>query len=191
MGRSSGRSPEQTRRRILAAAAAAVRTHGPTATLDDIAQEAGVSKGGLLYHFASKDDLIRALAADLLGAMRESIYAQLDPDDTAPGRLTRAYLRASMNLDGSGDAVDDLVLTAQLVTNPQVAELMRAEAERWNSELRADGLPEDVLAVVIAAADGVSSAPIWAGVTPSKARLEQQLLALTRSPEVWARVTDR
>ena len=30
-------------------------------TLDRIAEEAGVSKGGLLYHFPSKDELIVAL----------------------------------------------------------------------------------------------------------------------------------
>ena len=45
--------------RILNAAQARLLTGGPTSlVLDAIASDAGVSKGGLLYHFPSKDDLI-------------------------------------------------------------------------------------------------------------------------------------
>ena len=41
-----------TRKRLLDAAAAVVRRDGAGAlTLDAVAAEAGVSKGGLLYHF--------------------------------------------------------------------------------------------------------------------------------------------
>ena len=41
-----------TRRRLLDAATAVVRRDGARAlTLDAVAAEAGVSKGGLLYHF--------------------------------------------------------------------------------------------------------------------------------------------
>jgi AcrR family transcriptional regulator len=63
MGRSVSRSA--TRRRLLDAAVAVVRREGPRAlTLDAVAAEAGVSKGGLLYHFATKDDLVDALIED-------------------------------------------------------------------------------------------------------------------------------
>ncbi|MEV4728318.1 TetR/AcrR family transcriptional regulator, partial [Micromonospora humida] len=95
MGRTAGRSPQDTRRALLDAAADAVRARGIHASLDDIARFAGVSKGGLIYHFASKDDLILELARDQLASFQAGIDAALDPTDTAPGRLTRAYLRAS------------------------------------------------------------------------------------------------
>ncbi len=50
------------RDRVLAAAARHVREHGPaTLTLDAAAEAAGVSKGGLLYHFPSKHALVAAL----------------------------------------------------------------------------------------------------------------------------------
>jgi len=51
-----------TRKRLLGAAAAVVRRDGAKAlTLDAVAAQAGVSKGGLLYHFASKRELLDAM----------------------------------------------------------------------------------------------------------------------------------
>ncbi|MEV7096754.1 TetR family transcriptional regulator [Amycolatopsis sp. NPDC051045] len=183
MPRKAGRSPEETRRALLDAAATVIRTRGVSASLDDIARAAGVSKGGLLYHFPAKDALVRTLAQDLLDAFRAEVRAALDPADTGPGRLTRAYVRAS--LDTSYDEVavrETIALIAQLISIPEIAGLARADAEKWERELHDDGLPEDVVTLVVAAADGASTAPLWGvGIDVAAARrLEQQLLDLTR-----------
>jgi AcrR family transcriptional regulator len=186
VGRTAGRSPEETRRALLAAAAEAIRVRGIHASLEEIARFAGVSKGGLIYHFASKDELITELVRTELAAFQASIDAALDPDDTAPGRLTRAYIRAV--LSGTDDeARESLALITQLMTLPAVAEVARADAERIDAALAADGLPEDVLALVVAAADGMSSAPLWGGSagTPADRRLTDRLLHLTRHPQLW------
>jgi len=54
--------PARTRERLLDAAAKVVHRDGAQAlTLDAVAQEAEVSKGGLLYHFKSKNDLVNAM----------------------------------------------------------------------------------------------------------------------------------
>jgi AcrR family transcriptional regulator len=182
MPRKAGRSPEDTRRALLDAAGTAIRVRGISASLDDIARQAGVSKGGLLYHFPAKDALVRALAQDILDAFRAEVSAALDPADTSPGRLTRAYVRAS--LDTSQDEVairENIALIAQLISIPEIAELARADAERWDGELHADGLPADVVTLVVAAADGASTAPLWGvGIDVAAARrLERQLLDLT------------
>ena len=184
MPRKAGRNPEETRRALLDAAATVIRTRGVSASLDDIARAAGVSKGGLLYHFPAKDALVRTLTQDLLDEFRPAVQAAVDPADTAPGRLTRAYVRAS--LDTSYDEVavrETIALIAQLISIPEIAELARADAERWERDLHADGLPADVVTLVVAAADGASTAPLWgAGIDVAAARkLEQQLLALTRT----------
>ena len=53
---------ESVRDRILAAAMAVAKESGAgRLSLDAIARRAGVSKGGLLYHFPKKDALMRAL----------------------------------------------------------------------------------------------------------------------------------
>lgn len=186
MGRSAGRTPEQTRRLLLDAAGSVIRSRGITATLDDIAQAAGISKGGLIYHFASKDQLILALAEDAADAFRTSVLNAVDVAEPARGRLTRAYVRSCFDVARSQPAMrDDLRLSVQLMSSPDVNELNRQDAKRWDEDLRADGLPDDVLTLVIAAADGASSAPLWGGSTDTHhyARLRDQLIALTLGSE--------
>ena len=124
MGRTAGRSPEDTRSLLLSAAAEMIRAKGSSATLNDIAGHAGVSKGGLLYHFASKDELLIELAKDLLSEFRICVEAEIDPDDREPGRFTRAYVRALLSVvHDEAAARESVALVAQLVTNPAIAEL--------------------------------------------------------------------
>lgn len=188
MARTAGRTPARTRQKLLDAAATVIRKRGTGATLDDIAAASGVSKGGLLYHFSTKDELFQALASNLFQEFRQAVHAAVEPADTSPGRLTRAYIRASMDTRGSQYTLrDELILTAQLMTHPGIAEIARAESEQWNAELRADGLSEETRALAVAAADGIASASIWGDVTSpdERDRLQQRLLALTYDPTLW------
>ncbi|MEK1870378.1 MAG: helix-turn-helix domain-containing protein, partial [Ensifer adhaerens] len=53
---------ETARDRILTAAEAIVVGKGVSSlTFDEVAEQTGLSKGGILYHFASKDALVRAM----------------------------------------------------------------------------------------------------------------------------------
>lgn len=186
MARKAGRPPEDTRRALLDAAATVIRTRGQAASLDDIARQAGVSKGGLLYHFSTKDELVHALASRLLDGFRAEVDAAVDPADTAPGRLTRGYIRASLRTaDDDAAAREGMALVAQLMTLPEVARLAREDAGRWDAELAADGLPEHVLELVVAAADGGFAAPLWGGSPAATSRLEDQLVGLTLDPARW------
>lgn len=188
MGRTAGRSASDTRRVVLDAASEVFRTRGMAATLDDVAQEAGLSKGGVIYHFTTKDELVQALAAALLADFRESVHECLDPADERPGRLTRAYVRASLADVDPRAAREAYALIAQLITSPAVAEVAREDAARWNEELGHDGLPQTITSLVIAAADGASVAPLW-GAEPSAEQsrdLADQLISLTLDPQAWA-----
>ncbi|WP_369055285.1 TetR/AcrR family transcriptional regulator [Kineococcus terrestris] len=104
-----------TRERLLDAFAAVVVATGPrSATLEAVAAEAGVSKGGLLYHFATKDALVDALlaraervVADDLAAMREApegaavyyVRTSLAPVDDPLHRAMVAVLRLAQDGD--------------------------------------------------------------------------------------------
>lgn len=61
-------------------------------SLNAVAREAGVSKGGLLHHFPNKQALIYALFARLLAIMEEAIAALMQKDNISYGRFTRAYV---------------------------------------------------------------------------------------------------
>lgn len=80
------------RDRVLDAYETLLIDHGPAAaTLDAVAAAARVSKGGLLYHFASKD----ALATGLLGRLRERGAEDAAAIRTAPDGAVAFYLRTS------------------------------------------------------------------------------------------------
>ena len=82
----------RTRERLLEAAAAVVSTDGVSAlTLDRVAEVAGVSKGGLLYHFATKRELVVAMLGRTLGRADDAL-ADLAGDDGRPGAFAHAYL---------------------------------------------------------------------------------------------------
>ena len=50
-----------TRQKILTAASQIVQCKGLQLTLEAVAKEAGLSKGGLLYHFSNKEALIEGM----------------------------------------------------------------------------------------------------------------------------------
>ena len=104
MARTAGRAPDQTRRALLDAAARVVRERGVSARLDEIAQAAGVSKGGLLYYYANKDELLDALAIREPRSLRDAAIAGVDDDTLSAlrsllsrplGSRTKAIVKAT------------------------------------------------------------------------------------------------
>ncbi|MCW2986103.1 MAG: transcriptional regulator, TetR family [Conexibacter sp.] len=72
-----------TRARLLQAAARVYAAHGfAGATLDDVAEEAGLTKGAVYGHFGSKDNLLVALMEEYLAAEIAEQVALFDRDET-------------------------------------------------------------------------------------------------------------
>lgn len=83
-----------TRARILAAAEELSCDVGPArVSLEAVAAKAGVSKGGLLYHFRTKHDLLRALVARHVEGLECALAAEAAAGGS-PLAQARAYLRA-------------------------------------------------------------------------------------------------
>src|SRR2546421_1237971 len=79
-------------RLLNAAEEVVVRDGVGNLTLEAVAKQANVSKGGLLYHFPSKSDLVIAIV-EKLARHCESKQASAD-DDHEAGAFTRAYVMA-------------------------------------------------------------------------------------------------
>lgn len=186
MGRTAGRSRADTREVILRAAAEAVLEVGLTATIEQIATRAGVSKGGVLYHFADKEELLVALVTRELEEFRAEVHAALDPADTAPGRLVRAYVRAGLEpfVSGKGLPRHHVELAVRLSSIPAAQESASQDARRWEHELEADGLPAALTTLILCAVEGAASSAFW-GVrqVPERMReMQEELLARTYPP---------
>ncbi|MEU6860167.1 helix-turn-helix domain-containing protein [Glycomyces sp. NPDC046736] len=83
----------RNRRLLLAAAADEFAEHGLDASVADIATRAGVGKGTVFRHFATKDDLIAAILIDRmaeLSALGERLLAAADAEAALREFLTAA-----------------------------------------------------------------------------------------------------
>ncbi len=82
-----------TKASLLTAAAEVVKVHGvANLTLERVAETAGVSKGGLLYHFASKQDLVLGMLTNTLGRADEALNTLAAENGLTEGAFTKAYL---------------------------------------------------------------------------------------------------
>jgi AcrR family transcriptional regulator len=91
---------ESVRDRILAAAMAVAKESGAgRLSLDAIARRAGVSKGGLLYHFPKKDALMRALVEHHLAGIDEATR-EAENHPRQPNAVARAFIVAYRDMAG-------------------------------------------------------------------------------------------
>ena len=188
MERAHGRKkqPEIVRRRLLdAAARIAVEDGVGNLTIQAVADAAGVTKGGLLHHFHSKETLIDAVFSDLLENLDHQIDRALARDRQAHGRFTRAYLTAAFEPAGSAEHSTWAALSVSILTQPSLRGLWAAWlARRLAQHQETDGAPS--LEIVRYAADGVWLADLMeADVAPVTGRdaLFARLIALTHGEE--------
>jgi AcrR family transcriptional regulator len=164
-------SGEGTRRRLLDAAAAVVRREGPRAlTLETVAAEAGVSKGGLLYHFATKDDLVDALIDDWLDGFEAEVAGGVDD-----GGWARAYARAAGARSAEQRAMD-IALVVAVASGPEALERLRSRYPDWHGRVLADASDPVDATVVRLAADGLWLDDLL-GLAPLTGRLRRRVLA--------------
>ena len=143
------RNAERTRAAVLKAAAEVLAERGTGASLARIAEVAGVSKSGLLHHFANREQLIVALLEEVVTTLRQAVMQQVDASDERPGRLMRAYIRALCT--GSQDVLRYFSPTpvwAGVLDFPEAIEVAERDSAWWAENLAADGLsPQRVLVV--------------------------------------------
>lgn len=177
------RDAARTRRALLDAAARAIVSHGAAVSLDVVAREAGVSKGGLLHHFRSREALLIGMVEEWLARFDAAVERHLDPADDRPGRLCRAHIRASFELDLDAEEQvwrEPAVLTA-LLGVPEVLHRAQESDRRWRSDLGADGLHPQRVKVVMGMLDGLTMGQVFGNRADDREAADTRalLLALT------------
>jgi AcrR family transcriptional regulator len=141
-----------------AAESVAVRDGVARLTFDAVAAEAGVSKGGLLHYFASKDQLIESMVLRAAEGWRQHFMSSYESVPEGPGRMVRGLLRGCFTdaqawteeLRRSYSSV-----FAALAQNPALIQPMRETYEELYGYLKADGLAEGVAETISTAMDGL------------------------------------
>lgn len=177
--------PPLAREKVLDAFESILINEGErSATLDATAKAAGVSKGGLLYHFASKDELI----AGLLKRLEQLAEADLLRMASASDGPVSYYLRTSVMED---EALDHALVAASRVAQggfTAASDALRRVRESWGDALRPHVRDETALDLVMLVGDGLyynnaldaadAHTSGLAGPVPTGEQLEK-LIALT------------
>lgn len=170
--------------RILDAAENLIIARGVAAlTLEAAAREAGVSKGGLLYHFASKEALLEALLRRLSAFIAQEFAACVAAQPEGPGRVARSMLEWGF---GEGDLACNerheragAVFLAAFHHDPALLAPIRAVIADMRAAVAGDGLPPGHGASIMAAGDGLFMARLFKLYAPSAAELAEIRAALT------------
>ena len=178
--------PAQTdaRTRILDAAETIVQARGVAGlTLEAAARDAGVSKGGLLYHFASKEALLSAMLSRLALFMEQQHRAAIEAQPEGPGRVSRALLNWGFGDEGCTvtDEMHDraaAVFLAAFHHDRALLDPIREVIARMQADMANDGLPPGHAGAINAAGDGMFMARLFRLYTPSAAERAEMRAAL-------------
>ena len=149
-----------TKRRIVDAAERLVVRDGVGhLTLEAAAAEADLSKGGVLYHFGTRDALVTAMVTRIIEEFEEDVDSHLpDPDTDAasrPGAYSRAYLRASLEPSSPGEERLGAALLAAAAAEPALLLPLQEAAAVWQARISDDGLDPATATLVRLACDGL------------------------------------
>lgn len=140
---------------ILTAASKVVSEKGIfNLTLEAAAVEAGISKGGLLYHFPSKEALVAGMVEHLTNNYREKIEYNADIDPEERGQWLRAYINVTFNQTYQNKDMNAGLLAAKAV-NSNLLDPMRELYTDWQSEIENDGLDPVKATIIRLAVDGI------------------------------------
>jgi AcrR family transcriptional regulator len=144
--------PPLAREKVLDAFEALLIADGErAATMDAAARAAGVSKGGLLYHFASK----HALEAGLVERLRALVDADIAAIESAPEGAIAYFLRSSVMDDDPLDrAIIAVSRLAQGGSTAASAALIETRT-RWEDALRPHAKDAAALDLVMLVSDGL------------------------------------
>lgn len=181
------RAPRPGKRRaILDAADTVVRRDGVEAlTLEAVAREAHVSKGGLLYHFPNKDALIAGLIARAVESFDSTLAVHLSAGGEPPGAWLSAFVAASFDEDAL-DIDANAGLLAAVAINPALLDPVRARYAAWQAQTEADGIDPTVATIIRLAVDGLAFADLFGFAPPrgpARDRLRATLLAMAGGTE--------
>lgn len=153
----------RNRHALVAAAGRVLAESGLEVPVAAIAQEAGVAKGTVFRHFASKEELVSTVVAGLVDDLARRAEGLLDAPD--PLDALRQFVAAGIELQASDRAFCQVAASAE-ITMPELSE--RRERLEEISELlarrareagvaRADLTGRDVVGLMTAAFQGATA----------------------------------
>ncbi|SFJ87158.1 transcriptional regulator, TetR family [Halobacillus dabanensis] len=163
------------RQKILEAAALIVKEQGSDAlTLDAVAKRAEVSKGGLLYHFSTKQALVEGLVQHMNDIYRENVQELVEEDREEIGKWARSFINVMHDKSGENRTISAGMLAAQGI-NPELLQPLKDTYADWQHHMEHDGLDQVDATIIRLAVDGLWLSEIF-GLGTLPPTLREQVL---------------
>ncbi|MFH0752974.1 MAG: TetR/AcrR family transcriptional regulator [Candidatus Omnitrophota bacterium] len=166
---------------IIDAAEAVVMEMGAThMSLDEVSKKAGVSKGGLMYHFPNKDSLLKAMIQRLVAQFYMDRDVTLGQLKKSPARILKANILTALqpNIKRQRMGLSILVVAAH---NPELLESLKEAYRQHLKDINDSGLDFERAAIISLATDGLMLLEIL-GLSPysldQKDRIKDMLVKM-------------
>lgn len=176
------KQPELVRRALLDEAARITLEQGLSkVTFQAVADAVGVTKGGVMHHFATKDTLILAVFYDAMAKFEAEVNAAMAKDPVSYGSFTRAYIDATISLGEKGQAEFNSQATLYVLMLGD-----RMLRERWaewsNEQLKKYAATDnsETLCMVRLVADGIWLSDFSGIDISDKASIRERLINMTQ-----------
>lgn len=169
------KQPEHVRAQLIESARRLALENGLAAvSVDAVAADAGVTKGGLFHHFPSKSALVKAVFAHLLDEFSADLDTRMAVDPEPYGRFSRAFVQSVFEVGADAQWGPLWIAT---VTDP---ELRRLWGEWLAQQLSQHNETGPRLEIARFAADGVWLGHMF-GVAPANPEeFRRRLIEMTR-----------
>jgi AcrR family transcriptional regulator len=158
-GKRIDRRAHRTRTRLLDAAEEIVARDGVLAlTFDRVAEQAGVAKGTVLYHFDCKEALTSAMIERFVERFDTAWADAISADPDPRGRAIRAYVNATHRGEPlTGRHFDHVngAITAALANSPERLQPVQAQGERHQRAIEKDEIDPVLATIIRMAVDGL------------------------------------
>lgn len=176
------KQPELVRRALLDEAARITLEQGLSKmTFQAVADAVGVTKGGVMHHFATKDALILEVFYDAMAKFEAEVNAAMAKDPVSYGSFTRAYIDATISLGEKGQAEFNSQATLYVLMLGD-----RMLRERWaewsNEQLKKYAATDnsETLCMVRLVADGIWLSDFSGIDISDKASIRERLINMTQ-----------
>ena len=179
------KQPELVRRALLDQAARITVEQGLShVTFQAVADAVGVTKGGVMHHFATKDALIIAVFNDAMAKFESEVNNAMAKDPVSDGSFTRAYIDATISLGEKG--LEEFNHQATLYVLMLGDRALREVWAHWSNEQLQKHKPTDnteTLSMVRLVADGIWLSDFSGISIPDKKSLRNRLIKMTQSEQ--------
>ena len=153
-----------------------------TLTLDAVAKQAGISKGGLLYHFPNKEALLIGVAQYIFEEFTIAFEEHAKQDPIEKGKWCRALIEVS-KWDLEHNAELNVGLLAASMLNPDIVENISEGYQYMQTKVEQDHIDPVTATIIRLAIDGLYYSELF-HIAPLDEKLRekviQQLLTMTK-----------